>query len=62
MKWSISQLIAILDIEIRWCKEHPDPNLTTDYMRGFVKGLEQAQFILKGAEKPETVIPNYGVK
>ncbi len=52
MKWSITQLIAVIDVEILWCKEHPDATLTQDYMDGFIKGLEQAQYILKGAENP----------
>lgn len=54
MKWSITQLVAILDLEIAWCKEHPDPKLSPEFIDGFIKGIEQAQYILKGAENPKS--------
>lgn len=53
MNWSIPQLVAILDVEIQWCKEHHNPALSIDYEFGFVKGLEQAQYILRCAENPK---------
>lgn len=39
-------LIVIQD-EIAWCKAHPDTELTKQEQQMFIKGLKQAQFLIR---------------
>jgi len=44
---STSEHIVTLKQEIEWCHNNADSSLSEDYQKGFVKGLEQAIFLLK---------------
>lgn len=47
----IDEAIQLLQNEINWCLDHPDPELTHDQRMGFVNGLKQAQYLLRSAEQ-----------
>ena len=51
MKLTLQQAHHILQQEIEWCQKHPDKKLSADFQDGFVKGIQQAQLILKSAEE-----------
>ena len=42
-------LLNVLDQEIKWSKDHVDDsgfNLTKEFAKGFIEGLEQARYIV----------------
>lgn len=46
------QIIALLDQELAWCNEHNGESAeSADFEKGFVKGLEQAKYLILNAEK-----------
>ena len=50
MKLTLTEVCNILQTEINWCLDHPDPELNNDQQMGFMNGLRQAQHLLKGGE------------
>jgi hypothetical protein len=42
----LTEQLQMLDNEIAWCHAHPDNDLSVDFQLGFVRGLEQAKFLL----------------
>lgn len=51
MRLKLEDAVCILQNEISWCRDHPDPKLTQDQQTGFMNGLRQAQNLLCLAEK-----------
>lgn len=51
MKLSIESVTKILEEEIKWCENNPDPTITQDYQLGFIDGLRQASNIFLAFEK-----------
>lgn len=51
MKPSINILIALIEVEMRWCENNPDDELTEDFRQGFIAGLIQAKMILAQVDK-----------
>lgn len=45
------RMIVALQDEIEWCGSNPDKSLSKEFRRGFVKGLKQAQFVVRAAMK-----------
>jgi len=45
----VSEFIEVIKQEIKWCNDHPAHGfgLSEDYGKGFVRGLEQAAYLLK---------------
>ena len=41
-----SDIIKMLDAEIRWCFDNPDEKLSKDYRKGFTNGLVQAKYLM----------------
>lgn len=48
--------VLVLEAELRWCKENPDPQLSNQYYSGFIGGLQQAINLIK---KTQQVIDFY---
>ncbi len=40
-------LYEVIDKELRWCFEHPDPTLKAEYRKGFTNGLIQAKYLIQ---------------
>ncbi len=40
------EVVAIIDAEIKWCKETP-MNMPEDFRQGFVEGLRQAKSLIR---------------
>jgi hypothetical protein len=51
MKLKLNEAINLLQNEIIWCLDHPDPELNKDQQLGFMNGLRQAQYLIQKAEK-----------
>jgi hypothetical protein len=51
MKLTKQEIYDILQIEINWCLDHPDQELSRDQQMGFVNGLRQAQLLIRNAER-----------
>jgi hypothetical protein len=51
MELRINEVNDILQKEIVWCLDHPDPELSEDHQVGFMNGLRQAQLLIKMAER-----------
>lgn len=51
MKPNVNILIALIESEMRWCKDNPDDELTEDFRQGFIAGLIQAKMILAQVDK-----------
>jgi hypothetical protein len=50
MKLKLREVNDILQKEIVWCLDHPDPLLNNDQRMGFMNGLRQAEYLIGGAE------------
>lgn len=50
MKITLDEAVEILQKEIVWCLDNPDPTLNKDQQMGFMNGLRQAQYLLRAAE------------
>ena len=37
------RITQLINSEIEYCKEHPDKELSADFQKGFIRGLEQAE-------------------
>lgn len=46
-------IYKLLEQEVNWCKKNPDDKLSEDYQKGFIKGLEQARFLISTIGKLE---------
>lgn len=51
MKVKLKEAISLLQAEINWCLDNPDPLLNKDQQLGFVNGLRQAQLLLQKMEE-----------
>jgi hypothetical protein len=51
MKLTLNETINILQKEIIWCLDNPDPDLNKDQQMGFMNGLRQAQYLIQKAEE-----------
>lgn len=46
--------IEALDNEIEWCKQNPmSDQVTSQFRAGFIKGLEQAKYLLRELAKTQ---------
>jgi len=36
-------ILQMLEFEIKYCKDNPDKELSADFQKGFIRGLEQAE-------------------
>jgi hypothetical protein len=51
MKLTKKEVEDILQLEINWCLDHPDPTMNRDQHIGFVNGLMQAKILIRNAER-----------
>jgi hypothetical protein len=51
MRLTLKEADDILQAEINWCLDNPDPDLNHDQRMGFMNGLRQAQTLLRLAEE-----------
>lgn len=45
------EMIELIQSEIIWCLDHPDETLSHDAQFGFMNGLRQAQYIIRGTKR-----------
>lgn len=45
------EVAQLLTNEIIWCIEHPDGTLSWEYQEGFRRGLMQARYLIKKADR-----------
>lgn len=43
---TIQDIDIVVKKEIEWCEKFPDPDLSNDYQQGFIKGLQQARYLI----------------
>lgn len=48
------RLKAVIEQEAQWHKNNPDPNLTQDYMAGFLNGLQHAAILLEKTKETKS--------
>jgi hypothetical protein len=51
MELTKKEIDDLLQAEINWCLDHPDPELNHDQQMGFMNGLRQAQLLIRRAER-----------
>lgn len=62
MKLTLEESTAILQQEIEWCLENPDPLLNHDQQMGFINGLKQAQYLLRVGEQTKRMFEADGLQ
>ena len=46
---SVKSIVSLLNSEIKWCKENKEKD--NNYQAGFIKGVEQAKYLIIKADK-----------
>lgn len=47
----LDEIMQVLNKEIKWCNENPDPAFHAEYRKGFINGLIQAKYLISEVSK-----------
>lgn len=48
---TLDEVMQVLNKEIEWCNENPDPAFHAEYRKGFINGLIQAKYLISEASR-----------